>query len=173
MGIRSKSLSSTSEGAGSGMSEGRANADRQGDEGTSEDADQSVEMLKDLRALYPSVGGLIEQGCFKAALETIFAYIRKANKYFDEQQPWITVNIDIQKCSETLNTCIQIIANLAVLLEPFLPFSSEKVKSMLSIDSTGWHPISIPSGLKLGPVDILFERIDKKVINEELERLHR
>ena len=44
---------------------------------------------------------------------------------------------------------------------------------MLSIDSTGWHPISIPSGLKLGPVDILFERIDKKVINEELERLHR
>ena len=72
------------------------------------------------------------------------------------------MNIDIQKCSETLNTCIQTIANLAVLLEPFLPFSSEKGKSMLSIDSTGWHPISIPSGLKLGPVDILFERIDKR-----------
>ena len=47
------------------MSEGRANADGQGDEGTSEDADQSVEMLKDLRALYPSVGGLIEQGVFQ------------------------------------------------------------------------------------------------------------
>ena len=134
---------------------------------------RSAEMLKELQALYPSVGAQIEQGCFKAALETIFAYIRKANKYFDEQQPWITVKRDIQKCRKTMNTCVQIIANLAVLLEPFLPFSSEKIKNMLSMDGTGWHPVSIPAGLKLGQVDILFERIDKKVADEELEKLRK
>jgi methionyl-tRNA synthetase len=135
-------------------------------------ADRSAEMMKEVYALYPSVGALIEQGCFKAALETIFACIRKVNKYFDEQQPWITVKSDIQKCRETMNTCVQITANLAVLLEPFLPFSSGKIKSMLSTDGSGWEPVSIPAGLKLGRVDILFERIDKKVIDEELGRLH-
>lgn len=134
---------------------------------------RSAEMLKELHALFPSVGALIEQCCFKAALETIFAYVRKANKYFDEQQPWITVNSDIRKCSETMDTCVQIAANLAVLLEPFLPFSSAKIRGMLPMDSTAWKPVSIPAGRKLGQVDILFERIDKKMIKEELERLHR
>jgi len=134
---------------------------------------RSAEMLKELQALYPSVGTQIEHGCFKAALETIFAYIRKANKYFDEQQPWITVKSDIQKCGETMSTCVQIIANLSVLLEPFLPFSSEKIKNMLSMDCAGWHPVGIPAGLKLGRVDILFDRIDKKAIDEELERLRK
>ena len=120
-------------------------------------------MLKELYSLYPSVGALIEQGCLKAALETIFAYIRKSNKYFDEQQPWITVKSNVQKCKETMNTCVQIIANLAVLLEPFLPFSSGKIRSMLSMDGAGWSPVSIPARRKLGQVVILFERIGRKL----------
>jgi methionyl-tRNA synthetase len=58
-----------------------------------------------------------------------------------------------------------------VLLEPFLPFSSGKIRSMLSMDGAGWSPVSIPAGRKLGQVAILFERIDREVINEELDRL--
>lgn len=134
-------------------------------------AGPSAAMLRELYSLYPSVGVLIEQGYFKAALETIFAYIRKSNKYFDEQQPWITVKSNVQKCKETMNTCVQIIANLAVLLEPFLPFSSGKVKSMLSMAGAGWGPVSIPARRKLGQVVILFERIGREVIDEELGKL--
>jgi len=128
-------------------------------------------ILKSLEELYPCIGGLIEQGNFKEALDTIFTLVRTANKYFDEEQPWITIKSDVEKCKETLNTCVQIIANLSNLLEPFLPFSSAKVRNLLEIGEATWQCIEVPSGLELGKVEILFERIDKKVIQEEEARL--
>lgn len=126
---------------------------------------------KSLNKLYPCVGELIEQGNFKEALDTIFAFVRTANKYFDEEQPWITIKSDVEKCKETMNTCAQIIANLSHLLEPFLPFSSAKIRNILKIEKTVWRRIEIPADLELGQVEILFERIDKKVIQEEELRL--
>ena len=128
-------------------------------------------ILKSLEELYPCIGGLIEQGNFKEALDTIFTLVRTANKYFDEEQPWITIKSDVEKCKETLNTCVQIIANLSNLLEPFLPFSSAKVRNLLEIEKATWQCIEVPSSLELGKVEILFERIDKKVIQEEEARL--
>ena len=108
---------------------------------------------------------------FKEALDTIFAFIRTANKYFDEEQPWITVKSDVEKCKVTLNTCVQIIANLSLLLDPFLPFSSAKVRAILKVEKTSWKYVQVPAELELGSVEILFERIDKKVIQEEEVRL--
>jgi len=134
-------------------------------------AQANTVILESLSQLYPSVGNLIEQGNCKEALDTIFTFIRTANKYFDEEQPWLTVKSNIEKCKETLNTCIQIIANLSMLLNPFLTFSSEKVRNILSMEFAAWKFIEIPAGLELGAVDILFERIDKKVIQEEEARL--
>jgi methionyl-tRNA synthetase len=124
-----------------------------------------------LPQLYSNVGELIESGNFKDGLDTIFTFIRTANKYFDEEQPWVTIKTDIERCKETLNTCVQIIANLAILLEPFLPFSSARVRGIIGIEKTAWQYIRIPAGQSLGPVEILFERIDKKVIQEEKTRL--
>jgi len=124
-------------------------------------------------SLYSGVGKFIEQGNFKEALDTIFAFIRTANKYFDEEQPWITVRSDIERCRESLNTCVQIIANLSILLEPFLPFSSAKVQDMLKLTNITWQYVQVPAGLELGPVEILFERIDKKAIQEEESKLKR
>lgn len=130
-----------------------------------------LSVLEALDSLYPAVGSLIEQGSFRAALDSVFAFVRKANKYFDEEQPWLTVKNEPEKCGTTLNTCVQIIANLSVLLDPFLPFSSAKIRRILGLENPGWSPVRIPSGLQLGPVGILFERIDKKVIQEEQQRL--
>lgn len=128
-------------------------------------------IIQSLIQLYSIVGELIEQGNFKEALDTIFTFVRTANKYFDEEQPWVTLKSDIEKCKETLNTCVQIIANLSLLLNPFLPFSSAKVRNMLKVEKTAWQHTQVPVGLELGPVEILFERIDKKVIQEEEVRL--
>jgi methionyl-tRNA synthetase len=104
-------------------------------------------------------------------LDTIFAFIRSANKYFDGEQPWVTVKSDALKCRKTLNTCVQIIANLSVLLDPFLPFSSAKVRDILGVGSANWKYVEIPGSLELGKVGILFDRIDKKVISEEENKL--
>jgi len=128
------------------------------------------EIAARINKLYQVIGELIEMGNLKEALDTVFEFIRFGNKYFDMEKPWETRNIDIGSCSESLFNCVQIIANLAVLLEPFLPFSSAKIKEWLSIESS-WAAVTVPVGFLVPEPEILFERLDKKTVDEELERL--
>ena len=120
--------------------------------------------------LYKKVGRLIEDGHFKLGLETIFSYIRNANKYFDELKPWFQVKNDRKACGETIASSVFVIANAAQLLSPFLPFSSEKVRDMLHLQEFGWEPIRNIGG-RLHYVEPLFERIDTERIKEELDNL--
>lgn len=131
----------------------------------------SVDLKKSIVELYNHIGTLIEKGDFKDALESIFTIIRQTNKYFDQEQPWVTVRENPEKCSETLYTCVQIIANLSILLAPFLPFSSEKIRNMLQIEAVAWKYTEVSAGTDIKNVSILFERIDKKKIEEETEKL--
>jgi len=117
------------------------------------------------------VGTLIENGSLRDAIDTVFELVRFGNKFFDSEQPWVTRNTDMKSCANTIYGCVQLIANLAVLLEPFLPFSSTKVKGWLEVEN-GWTMKNIPSGFMIPEPDILFERLDKKIIDEELQRLH-
>jgi methionyl-tRNA synthetase len=112
----------------------------------------------------------VAKGCLKDTLDGIFEFIRYANKYFDSSEPWLTRISDPERCSDTLFNCVQIIANLSVLLQPFLPFSSEKVFGWLGLTAK-WEPQFVPSGYALPQTEILFERIDKKVVDEELAKL--
>lgn len=125
---------------------------------------------KQIDELFVSVGDQIENGAFKDAIGEIFDFIRSANKFFDTEQPWITRNTDKTACDKTLYQCVQIIANLAVLLSPFLPFSSEKVINWLNLNNQ-WERQSVSAGYQLPEVEILFQRIDKKVIEIETEKL--
>ncbi|MCH5255440.1 MAG: class I tRNA ligase family protein, partial [Lachnospiraceae bacterium] len=130
----------------------------------------SPSLNNQIDALFVSIGRQIENGTFKDAIAEIFDFIRYANKFFDTKQPWITRTTDEEACENTLYQCVQIIANLAVLLSPFLPFSSEKVCKWLSINNH-WEKQSVPVGYSLPEVEILFQRIDKKVIEIETEKL--
>lgn len=121
--------------------------------------------------LYKDVGECIERTSFKEALEKIFELVRFSNKYFDEQQPWIQVREDVESCKQTLADCVYLIANLAHILTPFLPFSSEKVKEMINITESKWRAFFVPSQ-QLSKVYPLFQRIDPVQIKKELERLN-
>ena len=123
-----------------------------------------------LDALYSSVGTKIEGGAFKDAIDEIFEFVRFSNKFFDTEQPWTTRTTGSAACGNTLYQCAQISANLAVLLAPFLPFSSEKVCGWLDL-STKWERQTVAASYELPEVEILFQRIDKKVIEEETEKL--
>ena len=139
-------------------------------EGMLPDNKINLEIIEATNSLYNEVGRYIEEGHFKQALETLFGYIRKANKYFDDEKPWIQIKDDLDTCRETLATCVYIIGNASQLLSPFLPFSSEEVRSMLNIHKFEWTPITKFEG-KLQHVEPLFERIDVKIIEEEVEYL--
>jgi len=130
-------------------------------------------IVEKIDSVYDHVGLLIEKAHFKEALEEVFSFIRLANKYFDEQKPWKQLKENPIACGNTLRTTTFIIANLCQLLAPFLPYSSEKIKTILGIKDFTWHPISLKTKLQLHSIHPLFERIDIKQIEDELDRLHR
>ena len=131
----------------------------------------NLDFNKQIDELFSVVGKLIEKGMFKDAINEIFAFVRVANKFFDSEQPWVSRIANEQVCKNTLYICVQIIANLAILLYPFLPISSEKVCRWLNIKNK-WERQNVPSGFQLPEIEVLFQRIDKQVISEESGKLH-
>lgn len=121
---------------------------------------------------YQRVGELIETGNLKEALDMLFKFVRFGNKYFDTEKPWETRQSDVVACNNTLYNCVQIIANLAVLLEPFLPFSSSQIKTWFSLDNK-WRAQFIHEGFIIPEPQILFERLDNKIVDEELKKLQK
>lgn len=120
--------------------------------------------------LYQEVGTLIEQAQFKLAIEAVFHCIRFANKYFDEQKPWIQVKENRRACQDSLATCVYMIANFAQVLFPFLPFSSEAIQRMLGFKWEKWGEIEY-TPFSLRKINPLFERIEVERIEEEVTRL--
>ncbi len=131
----------------------------------------NLEIKAKIGQLYEEVDSLIMNAYFKKSLEKIFEFVRYANKYFDEQKPWIQINEEKSLCDNTMANCIYIISNLAQLLNPFLPFSSKNVKEMLGLNELRWEEIEI-SSMSLKGIKPLFKRIDLERIDEELERLN-
>lgn len=125
---------------------------------------------EEIDRLYEEIGKKVEGGRLKEAIDDIFAFVRFSNKYFDLGKPWITRNTSLRDCRDTLYNCVQLIVNLAVLLEPFLPFSSEKVLGWFLLDSS-WKRKTVPTGFVIPETEILFRRIDRERIGKEEEKL--
>ncbi len=128
------------------------------------------EIKSKIEELFEATGTRIENGAFKEALDGVFEFVRWSNKYFDANKPWETRTSSPESCENTLFNCVQIIANLAVLLKPFLPFSSEKVQGWLGLNDS-WKTQFVAPGYTLPEIGILFERIDKARVDEEVSKL--
>lgn len=133
----------------------------------------SEEWEDTIKDLYLKSGALIEEGRLKEAIELIFTCVRRANKYFDEQKPWVQIKEDREACGHTLNTCVQIIVNLSNLLHPFIPFSCEEIRRFLSLEQPVWRLTSVPANRKIQSLKLLFERIDSSRIEEETSLLEK
>lgn len=123
-----------------------------------------------IRELYINTGDDITKGEIKNSLKRIFTFVRDANKYFDDEKPWITLKTDISKCQNTLYNCVYIIINVAILLEPYLPKSSNKIIEWFDLERK-WQEQTLKAGFQIPEFNILFERLDKKIVNDELSRL--
>ena len=129
-----------------------------------------LELKSKIEALYESVGQKIEEGHLKLAIEEIFSFIRYANKYFDEKEPWKELKENRASCDQTIANCVLIITNVIQLLNPFLPFSTEKVKGILEMEKLNWHYVTCEVE-KISDIKPLFERYDVKRIEEEVTKL--
>ena len=82
-----------------------------------------------------------------------------------------TIHSDVNHCKNTIYNLIYKIVNLANLLIPFLPESSYKIMEWLGVENNTWNSIEIQNGILIGDFEILFERLDKKVIEDEKKKL--
>lgn len=129
------------------------------------------EKLKDeILNLYFDAGDKIEDGHFKDALISIMNLCKKGNKYFEDSRVWDLIEKNPSKCKDVIYNCIQIVVNLANLLEPFMPSTSKKIVESLDINETMWSFVEKKQGL-IKEGNILFMKIDKKRASEEVARL--
>ena len=103
---------------------------------------------------------------------------RTGNKYFNDSAPWKSLKTDRERCGCILNTTLQLLASLAVIMEPFMPFSAEKLWNMLNAPDSHrqqrWDSISnlrLVDGHPLGKREILFEKIEDEIIEEQIAKL--
>ena len=133
---------------------------------------QTIEQIKQ----YPEkIGRSIEQYRFREALNELMNLARLGNKYLTENEPWKTIKTDEARTATVLNISLQICANLALLSEPFLPFSAQKLREMLNQDLAFWYEAGnselLSEGKQINPAQLLFEQIDDKQIEAQLEKL--
>lgn len=112
---------------------------------------------------YKEIGELIEGLEFREATNKAMQLIDEANKYYDEQKPWIKFKEDKEEFNNIIYTCANLIANIANMMEPFMPASSEKVRKILDIDKATWKQVTVKPGINLDNTEILFTRIDEKL----------
>jgi len=146
----------------------------------SEFSEVDIETLAAVKA-YPSViESSIERYRFREASQELMNLARLGNKYLADEEPWKLVKTDEVRTKTIMYVALQISSALATLCEPFLPFTSTKLKGILSVSSSGvenqWTDIStkdilIPSGHQIGKGELLFSKIEDKTIEEQLEKL--
>ena len=100
---------------------------------------------------------------------------RIGNKYLADTEPWKVVKTDPARVETILNIALQITANTAIAIEPFMPFSAEKILRMLAVGKFGWERLGamdlIPAGHAIGEPALLFEKIEDDVIQRQLDKL--
>ena len=123
------------------------------------------------------VENLLDQYKFREAQKEAMELARIGNRYLAETEPWKLAKSDLERVATILNLSLQLVANLSIVFEPFLPFSSKKLREMLNIDNFEWTNLGsttlLAEGHELGEVGLLFEKIEDDAIQAQLDRLER
>jgi methionyl-tRNA synthetase len=132
------------------------------------------EMLQFIKKTKENVEERVEVFELKKGIKHIMELAKEANRYFDKMKPWETIKSDADSCAATINTCIQVADSLATLIEPYLPFTSERITRMLAIERNEWDSAGVPrikKNKEIGKLEILFGKVEDSVIRLEREKL--
>ena len=133
--------------------------------------------IEEFKGVKEALSENLETFHFRAALTEAMKLARIGNKYLADTEPWKLAKTDMARVETIMNVALQITANLAIAFEPFLPFSAEKLRKMINLDSADWNKLGSIDILKAGdrvekPV-LLFEKIDDETIKIQTDRLER
>ncbi|MBQ4279990.1 MAG: methionine--tRNA ligase [Rikenellaceae bacterium] len=137
--------------------------------------DYDRDTLGELPAIKRSLEENIENYRFREALKDAMNIARLGNKYLADTEPWKLIKTDEARVATILNLALQITANLAIAIEPFMPFTSEKILRLLCVDKLGWEQLGetalLAPGHEISKPELLFEKIEDSVIEAQLQKL--
>ena len=141
--------------------------------GELQDVDRAaIEEFKDVKQ---KVEALLDTFKFRDAQKEAMNLARIGNKYITDCEPWHVAKTDMERVKTILYISLQLVANLEIAFEPFLPFSSAKLREMLNIKDTDWAQLGstelLKPGHQLGTPALLFEKIEDDAINAQLQKL--
>ena len=143
--------------------------------GTLTDYDNAI--IEEFVNVKSEVEKLLDQFKFREAQKEAMNLARIGNRYLAETEPWKLAKTDLTRVATILNLSLQLVANLAIAFEPFLPFSSKKLRQMLNYPQFSWENLGrtdlLAEGHELGEVGLLFEKIEDDAIQAQLDRLDR
>ncbi|OEK00506.1 methionine--tRNA ligase [Roseivirga sp. 4D4] len=133
------------------------------------------EVLDELGQVPKKVGESIEKYRFREALAEMMELARMGNKYLADTEPWKLIKTDQERVGTILNIALQLVANLSIVAEPFIPFSTEKLRSLLNLEKLDWSSAGndelLTEGASLEKPSLLFEKIEDKTIEAQVQKL--
>ena len=134
-----------------------------------------LETIEELKTFPGKISTSIEKFRFREALSNMMNLARLGNKYLTDAEPWKLIKSDEKRVKTILNVSLQIAANLAIVMKPFLPFSAEKLRKMLNLEELNWddagtHSI-LKKGHRLAKPEFLFDKIEDKTVEEQVQKL--
>ena len=131
--------------------------------------------IEEMQKIKASLERNIEHYHFREALKDAMNFARIGNKYLADTEPWKLIKTDPERVKTILNIALQITANTAIAIEPFMPFSAEKMLNMLAVEKFSWEQMGsmelIAAGHTIGEAQLLFEKIEDDVIQAQLDKL--
>jgi methionyl-tRNA synthetase len=144
--------------------------------GTLTEIDQKT--IKELKAFPQKIANSIERYRFREASQELMNLARLGNKYLADEEPWKLIKTDQERVATIMHIALQIAASLAVVSEPLLPFTSDKLKGMLALDALNlnWDLLDktdtlLPSGHQINTAELLFRRIEDEEIQAQIDKL--
>lgn len=133
---------------------------------------KTIEEFKDVKQ---KVEALLDTFKFRDAQKEAMNLARIGNKYITDCEPWHVAKTDMERVKTILYLSLQLVANLEIAFEPFLPFSSARLREMLNVTDTDWAQLGstelLKPGHQLGTPALLFEKIEDEAINAQLQKL--
>ncbi|WP_319479603.1 methionine--tRNA ligase [uncultured Draconibacterium sp.] len=138
-------------------------------------SDHDKKTLAEIAKIKGEVEKSIDSFRIRESLKNAMDLARLGNKYLADEEPWKVVKTDAERVKTVMNICLQITANLTICLEPFLPFSMDKLRGFLNFEKMDWEKLGetdlLPNGHKVNKPELLFEKIEDKVIEAQLQKL--
>ncbi len=138
--------------------------------------DNDTEVLGQIQNIRKNVESCLENFRIREALFEAMNLARIGNKYLAETEPWKIIKTNPDRVKSILNISLQITANLSIIMEPFLPFTAEKLRSFLNFDKQHWETAGktdlIKPGHSLGISSLLFEKIEDAEVENQVNKLN-